>query len=378
MNPAAQSRDNGALAVRVARSVAAGEIVADAAQDALVRRLDRLASELAAARPPGRLARLLGRAAAAPKGLYIYGDVGRGKTTLMDEFFAIAPVAARRRVHFNEFMGDVHDRIHALRLAGATGDPIAPVAGALAGEARLLCLDEFQVTDIADAMILSRLFEALFAGGVVLVATSNSAPEELYKDGLNRPLFLPFIALLRQHADVVRLDAAADYRLARIAGAPVYVTPLGAGARAALDGLWLRLTGTRQGPPASLRTRGRDIAIPQSCDGVARFAFADLCEAPLAANDYLQIARVYHTVVLDDVPVIAEERRDVAQRFILLVDTLYDHRVKLIVSAAAEPAALYTAADGEEAFAFRRTVSRLIEMRSAGYLAAAHGAIAGA
>jgi cell division protein ZapE len=378
MNPAAQSRDNGALAVRVARRVAAGEIVADSAQDALVRRLDRLATELAAARPLGRLARLLGRGAAAPKGLYIYGDVGRGKTTLMDEFFAIAPVAARRRVHFNEFMGDVHDRIHALRMAGATGDPIAPVAGALAGEARLLCLDEFQVTDIADAMILSRLFEALFAGGVVLVATSNSAPEELYKDGLNRALFLPFIALLRQHADVVRLDAAADYRLARIAGAPVYVTPLGAGARAALDGLWLRLTGTRQGAPASLRTRGHEIAIPQSCDGVARFAFADLCEAPLAANDYLQIARVYHTLVVDDVPVIADERRDVAQRFILLVDTLYDHRVKLIVSAAAEPAALYTAADGEEAFAFRRTVSRLIEMRSAGYLAAAHGATAGA
>lgn len=305
-------------------------------------------------------------------GLYIWGEVGRGKTMLMDAFFAEAPIADKRRIHFNAFMGEIQDRIHAAREGGAA-DPIAPVAEAFAKETRLLCLDEFFVTDIADAMILARLFTALFDHGLVLVATSNTAPDELYKDGLNRGLFVPFIAILKQHVEVIRLEAPTDYRLAKLAGAPVYVTSPEPEARAALDAIWRSLTGTDKGAPTKLRTRGRDIAIPEADDGVARFGFDALCRGPLAAHDYLQIARAFHTVMIDDIPVIADGERDVAKRFILLIDTLYDHRVNLIASAATEPAELYTATWGEEAFAFRRTVSRLTEMRSAAYLGAAHG-----
>jgi cell division protein ZapE len=292
----------------------------------------------------------------------------------MDAFFATAREPVKRRVHFNAFMGDVQDRLHAARKTEAN-DPIPPVAAAIAAEARLLCLDEFSVTDIADAMILSRLFTALFERGVVLVATSNSAPEDLYRDGLNRALFVSFIAVLRKYVDVFHLDGGVDYRLAKLADASVYVTPLGPPSRAALDRLWRLLTGAERGERIALRTHGRDIVVPEAVDGVARFSFASLCEAPLAANDYLEIARTFHTVMIDDVPVIAGERRDVARRLILLVDTLYDHRVNLIVSAAAEPAQLYDADSGEEARAFERTASRLIEMRSAAYLGSAHGAL---
>jgi cell division protein ZapE len=373
----------GPLAGWLARRVAAGEIASDAAQKILVARLDSLLRDLRDAQRPGVIARLFGRQQPGTKGLYIYGEVGRGKTMLMDGFFALAPVAAKRRIHFNEFMGDVHDRIHVFRQGpDGAGDPIAPVAARIAEETRLLCLDEFSVTDIADAMILSRLFSALFdqgtGRGLVLVATSNTAPEDLYRDGLNRGLFLPFLDILREHVDVVRLDVAIDYRLAKLAGTPVYVTPLGRLAREALDRLWRSLTGVPQGQPTALRTRGRDIRIPQAEDGVARFTFADLCEAPLAANDYVQIARAFHTVFVDDIPIIADAQRNAARRFILLVDTFYDHHVRLIASAAAEPDALYAASDGEEAFAFRRTVSRLIEMRSGAYLGAAHGGAAAA
>jgi cell division protein ZapE len=368
----------GPLSAEYAAKVAAGGFSFDPQQAKLAARLDALLAELnAPKRRRGFLARLRGNGPSTPRGLYVYGSVGRGKTMLMDEFFAAAPDLPKRRIHFNEFMGEVQDKLHAARAAGGA-DPIAPVADAVVREARLLCLDEFSVTDIADAMILSRLFEALFARGLALVATSNSPPSELYKDGLNRGLFLPFIAMLQRHVDVFHLDIPTDYRLAKLGGAKVYVTPLGPASRAALDTLWRRLTGTERGPAAALRTRGRDIHVPQAVDGVARFGFADLCEAPLAAHDYVQIARAFHTLVVDDVPVIADEQRDVARRFILLIDTLYDHRVNLIASAAAEPAELYKATDGEEAFAFQRTVSRLMEMRSAAYLGAAHGAKVGA
>ena len=359
---------DGPLAARYAARIAAGEISPSPAQGTLVEKLDRLAHELGEApRSRSLIARLGRRPISVPKGLYIHGAVGRGKTMLMDWFFDAAPLRAKRRIHFNAFMGEVHDRIHAAR-AEAAGEPTAPVAAAIARETRLLCLDEFAVTDIADVMILSRVFGVLFARGLTLVATSNSSPENLYRDGLNRGLFLPFVDLLRRHVEVFHLDIARDYRLAKLAGAPIYVTPLGTTSRQALDNLWQRLTGTTHGAPTVLRTHGRDIRVPEALDGTARFSFADLCEAPLGANDYLEIARAFHTIILDDVPIIADEKRNSARRFILLVDTLYDRGVHLILSAAAEPALLYAASNGEEAFAFPRTVSRLIEMRSADYL----------
>jgi cell division protein ZapE len=360
-----------------------GELTADPAQRAVAERLDRLNAALAERRLSEK-ASALGWLFAGKrdriKGLYIHGEVGRGKTMLMDEFFVLAVPQRKRRAHFHEFMADIHDRIREAREAGKKNgkgdDAIAVVAAGIAAETRLLCLDEFSVDDIADAMILSRLFEQLFARGLVLVATSNAAPDELYPGGLNRPLFLPFIAVLRRHVDVVELVARADYRLEKLGGAPVYVTPSGPAARQALDAIWRRLTGTERGRPTTLAMKGRAIAVPQAEKGVARFSFAELCEQPLGAADYLKIARAFHTIILDDIPLIADEERNAARRFISLIDTLYDNHVKLIASAGGEPDALYRAADGEEAFAFRRTVSRLIEMRSDEWLALAHGTAA--
>jgi len=243
------------------------------------------------------------------------------------------------------------------------------VADQIAGETRLLCLDEFMVTDIADAMILSRLFGRLFERGLVLVATSNTAPDDLYRNGLNRDLFLPFVAVLKRHAEIVELRARTDYRLENLDGAPVYVSSLRSDGHATIDRIWRRLTGVAQGRPTVIDAIGREIAVPEAFDGVARFHFADLGEAPLGAADFLRIARAFHTVIIEGIPVIAPERRDVARRFINLVDAFYDEGVKLIVSAAAEPGELYAAANGEEALAFRRTTSRLIEMRSEAWLA---------
>ncbi len=363
---------------RYRQMVATGTISSDPAQAGVVERLDALNRALAEQKPPARgglLGRLFGARDPQPRGLYIHGAVGRGKTMLMDEFFALTAAIPKRRVHFNEFMTETHERVHVFRRT-IGGDPIAPVAAVIAHEVRLICLDEFQVEDIADAMILSRLFERLFAAGLVLVATSNVPPDELYLNGLNRDLFLPFIAVLKRHVDIVHLEAATDYRLGKLAGTPVYVTPPGPAASAALDRLWRALTGTERGEPAALSTKGRQIVVPEAARGTARFSFADLCEQPLGAGDYQKVVQSFHTLIIDGIPVIAAERRDVARRLILLVDTLYDHRVKLIVSAAAEPAALYTATSGAESVAFRRTVSRLIEMRSAAYLGAAHGLVA--
>ena len=354
------------VSARYAALAKAEAIGSDAAQLDLALRLDALAAALGRhSTGRGPLARLFGRPAVPPRGMYIWGSVGSGKSMLMDMFFAAAPCAPKRRVHFNAFMADVHARLHALNRAGGAGDPIAPTAKALAREAGLLCFDEFMVTNIADAMILGRLFEALLGEGVVVVATSNEEPRRLYEGGINRQLFLPFIALIEDRMDVVRLDARTDFRLEKLAGAPIYLTPSGPEASAAMAVLFTRLSGAARGAAANLDVLGRALAVPQAAGGVARFAFDDLCAAALGAIDYLAIARRFHTVIVDGVPVMAEDRRDRALRFVALVDTLYDARVKLILSADAEPHLLCRDA---ALTAFARTASRLVEMRSEAYL----------
>ena len=365
-----------------AARVAAGKIERDSAQQAMVDRLAQLEDELGErrlARKSFSLGWLFGSREAEPiKGLYIFGDVGRGKTMLMDLFFAASSVARKRRVHFHEFMTEVHERVHALRQKAKLGeiggeDPIGVAAAAIAQETRLLCFDEFHVTDIADAMILGRLFKRLFELGLVVVATSNVPPTELYKDGLNRALFLPFIALIQEHMDVRQLNARTDFRLEKLAGVPVWYVPADRAAEAALDEAWRRLTSGHAGEPQDLVIKGRTVRVPCAAMGVARFSFQGLCQQPLAAAEYLKIAREYHTVVLDHVPVMDYDRRNEAKRFIILIDTLYDNAVKLVASAEAEPDALYCATDGFETGEFKRTASRLIEMRSEAYLALPHG-----
>jgi cell division protein ZapE len=361
---------------------AAGRLETDAAQVAVVERLDALVARLdgySPARRPGALGRLIGmRPAEAPRGLYVFGPVGRGKTLLMDLFFDVAPAALKRRVHFHAFMADVHARIHQWRQrrkAGAVAgeDPIAPVAADMAAEAWLLCFDEFSVRDIADAMILGRLFTQLFAAGVVVVATSNVVPDDLYQDGLNRALFLPFISLLKERLEVRALEARTDFRLEKLVRAPVYYCPADALAKAALDAAFERLTGHKRGKPVAIALLGRSLSVPQARDGVARFAFDDLCRRPLGSSDFLAIAQRFHTVLIDHIRVMSRDQRNEAKRFINLIDTLYDQRVKLIASAEAEPDALFLGEEGYEAFEFARTASRLIEMRSADYLALPHG-----
>jgi len=364
--------------------VAAGRLERDPAQLVIVERLARLEGEIVEhrlARKSSSLGWLFARDKKQTqlKGLYIYGEVGRGKTMLMDLFYEASPVQRRRRAHFHEFMIDVHERVHGLRQKMKIGefsgeDPIELVAKELAREAWLLCFDEFHVTDIADAMILGRLFTQLFARGVVMVATSNVAPADLYKDGLNRALFVPFIDMLEAHMDVVRLTSRTDFRLEKLAGLPVWYVPADEAADAALDDAWRRLARESDGGAQELQLKGRTIHVPRAAMGVARFSFHDLCEQPLAAADYLRIAHEYHTIILDHITVMTFDNRNAAKRFIILIDTLYDMNVKLIASAAAEPDALYRADEGYEAQEFQRTASRLIEMRSEEYLARPHGA----
>jgi cell division protein ZapE len=362
--------------------VASGAIEPDAAQAEAAEAFADLERRLSSYKPV-RKQGLLGRLFAdkdepPPRGLYIHGEVGRGKTMLMDMFFQQSPVVHKRRAHFHEFMAEVHERIHGFRqniARGeiAEGDVIALTAAAIFDEAWLLCFDEFHVTDIADAMILGRLFSRLFELGTVVVATSNVAPEDLYKGGLNRALFLPFIAQISDHMDVLRLDARTDFRLEKLAGVKMWLVPADRDADAALDKAWAKMTGNAKCKSRDISIKGRVLHVPCSADGVARFSFADICEKPLAASDYLRLAHDYHTIMIDRIPVIDYAERNAAKRFIALIDTLYDNAVKLMASAEADPVSLYVATEGYEANEFKRTASRLIEMSSESYLALPHG-----
>jgi cell division protein ZapE len=362
--------------------VSSGAIEADAAQAAAADAFADLEQRLAHYKPvrkQGLLGRLFAdKDEAPPRGLYVHGEVGRGKTMLMDMFFQQSPVEHKRRAHFHEFMADVHERIFALRQSISRGeipdgDVIALTAAGIFDQAWLLCFDEFHVTDIADAMILGRLFAKLFELGTVVVATSNVAPDDLYKGGLNRALFLPFIAQISDHMDVLRLDARTDFRLEKLAGVKMWLVPADAAADAALNQAWVRMTGNAPCKPRDITIKGRVLHVPCSAHGVARFSFADICEKPLAASDYLRLARDYHTLLVDHIPVMDYAERNAAKRFIALIDTLYDNAVKLLASAEADPVSLYVGSEGNEANEFKRTSSRLIEMSSESYLALPHG-----
>lgn len=369
---------------RYAALLAGGAITPDAAQAAAVEKLAFLEERLADHRRASKsssLGWLFGsREKQSPlKGLYIYGKVGRGKTMLMDLFFEASRVAKKRRVHFHEFMSEVHERIHDFRKKAKNGevadngDAIALTANAIADDVELLCFDEFHVTDIADAMILGRLFTQFFNRGVVVVATSNVAPDDLYRDGLNRGQFLPFIKLLHEKTDVVRLDARTDFRLEKLVKGRVWYVPADAEGARALDEAWSRITLGQEGAPTEFMVKGHKLQVPMAALGAARFAFPDLCVRPRGSADFLRLAHEYHTLIIDRIPVMRFAQRNEAKRFILLIDTLYDNAVKLIASAEAQPHDLYVADEGLELFEFQRTVSRLIEMGSQSYLALPHG-----
>ncbi|MFN3318452.1 MAG: cell division protein ZapE [Allorhizobium sp.] len=356
----------------------AGTLQPDRYQFDVAAKLDRILTEFKAHKPAAKKSALGWMFAQKRKpqipiqGLYVHGSVGRGKTMLMDLFFKLAPVEKKRRAHFHEFMADVHSRIHAHRQklkAGETkeADPVPPVAAALRDEAQLLCFDEFTVTDIADAMLLARLFTELFARGCTLVATSNVEPDNLYRDGLNRGLFLPFVDLLKKNVQVSTLDSPTDYRLEKMESLPVYVSPLD-DAPKMMDIAWKRVTEGSPEQPISIAMKGRTIEIPRAAGRCARFTFSDLCEKPLGASDYLAIAKRFDVVFVENIPHLGPEKRNETKRFIILIDALYDASVRLFASAVAMPEALLTEKKGTEGFEFDRTVSRLFEMRSADYL----------
>jgi len=343
--------------------IALGELTEDDAQLAAAAKLDELLTRLA--KPSGK-PWFFSRRAATPKGLYLWGGVGRGKSMLMDWFFDDAPTTNKKRVHFHAFMLDVHDRINHWRKTG-DGDPIKPVAKEIAREAELLCFDEFHVTDITDAMILSRLFEALWGRGIVVVATSNRPPDDLYKHGLNRQLFEPFIEMMPKHLIIHEFAGETDHRLRQLQAAPVYYTPLGAKADAGIEAAWQRLTGMATGRETVLTVQGRELVLKQTAAGTARTNFARLCATALGPADYLRLAHAFQTLILENVPQLGPHNRNEAKRFVTLIDALYETRTKLIMSAEVEPHELYLKGDG--VFEFERTASRLIEMRSHGYLA---------
>jgi cell division protein ZapE len=362
-------------------ALAEGGLAYDPAQEEAAERLEALHLALDGYRPGRGGLPFIGGRQKPVRGLYICGGVGRGKSMLMDLFFGAVPLAAKRRVHFHAFMQEIHEaiagwralderdrrrRLRELDLPQSTGhDPIPPVARQVSREATLLAFDEFQVNDVADAMLLGRLFEALFEDGVVVVVTSNVPPGDLYKDGLNRQLFLPFIRLLKERMDEFHLGSPVDYRLGRLSGAGVYFTPLGPGADKAMDRVWRELTGDEEGTPCTIPVKGRTLHVPVMARGVARFAFADLFEQPLGPADYLRIAETFRAVFVDGVPQMGPERRNEARRFMTFIDALYENRVRLVMSAEEPPDRLYTDGDGSRAFA--RTVSRLMEMQSADY-----------
>ena len=356
--------------------VAAGELKPDADQKRAVAALDRLAAELANGKP-GLFDRLLGRRTQPECGVYLWGGVGRGKSMLMDLAFDHIAIEPKRRVHFHAFMLAVHQRLRAAR-ESEEGDPILAVAKSVEEEARLLCFDEMHVTNPADAMILSRLFTALLEEGVAVVTTSNRPPRDLYKDGLNRELFLPFIDLIEAKMQVISVNGPTDFRLQRLAGVETWHVPNGPQATAALSQAFFQLTDYPVEDRAKVPSEelsvggGRTLHVPKSLKGVAVFSFKKLVGEARGAADYLAIAQRFHTVILVGIPVMSREMRNEAARFVTLVDALYEHKVKLLAAADAEPAGLYPAGDGS--FEFQRTVSRLEEMRSADYLAEGHGA----
>lgn len=347
--------------------IAAGELEEDPAQIEASKKLDALLNRLERRPEPGLLGKLFGKRPAPVKGLYLWGGVGRGKSMLMDWFFEQAPIVAKQRVHFHAFMLDVHARINNRRTSEDNdGDPIAPVAKTIAKDAELLCFDEFHVTDITDAMILSRLFDALWAEGVIVVATSNRAPEDLYEHGLNRALFVPFIERMKNHLIIHEFAGETDHRLRQLEAAPVYYAPLDEAAEAGIEAAWQRLIGGASPRETVLSVQGRELILKQTAAGTARAGFARLCDNTLGAADYLRLAHAFQTLILENVPQMGPDSRNEAKRFVTLIDALYETRTKLIMSAEVEPKDLYQAGDG--VFEFERTVSRLMEMRSHAYL----------
>ncbi len=381
--------------------IQAGELTRDADQAKAVTALERLHRELINYpviknknnrfhfRWPAGLFRWLGSNKPAPQGIYLYGGVGRGKSMLMDLFYSVAPISSKRRVHFHEFMLDIHARLkewHELsvqeraRHGGRAGDddPIPSIARRIAREATLLCFDELQVADIADAMVLTRLFNELFAQGVIVVATSNRPPDDLYKNGLNRQRFLPFIAQIKEKLDIIPLDGPIDYRYNRLKGADTYYFPINAETTAQLSATFFRLTDRRvedraKVPSEELTVQGRTLFVPKAARGVAVFSFKRLCANPLGSADYLAIARTYHTVIMVAIPQFNKENSDEARRFITFIDALYEHNVKFLCSAAVPLQSLHI--EGSASFEFERTISRLMEMQSEDYLTRGHGKV---